>query len=60
VVDEKSVPTDRNESVEPREEKIEKGLFSYRLEQLAYARSGDKGNNCNIGEFMQAIICENY
>ena len=32
------------------EEKLEKGSFSFRLEDLAYARSGDKGNNCNIGE----------
>jgi hypothetical protein len=31
------------------EEKIEKGPYSFRLEQLAYARSGDKGNHCNIG-----------
>ena len=26
------------------------GKHSYRLEDLAYARSGDKGNSCNIGE----------
>ncbi|KAH3854593.1 hypothetical protein DPMN_097138 [Dreissena polymorpha] len=26
-----------------------KGSHSYRLEDLAYTRSGDKGNNCNIG-----------
>ena len=26
------------------------GPFSYRLEELAFTRSGDKGNDCNIGE----------
>ncbi|KAL4230889.1 hypothetical protein ACF0H5_011263 [Mactra antiquata] len=26
-----------------------KGTCTYRLEDLAYTRSGDKGNNCNIG-----------
>lgn len=25
------------------------GTHSYRLEDLAYTRSGDKGNTCNIG-----------
>ena len=25
------------------------GDKSYKLEELAYARSGDKGNSCNIG-----------
>ncbi|GAB6019444.1 hypothetical protein CHUAL_001024 [Chamberlinius hualienensis] len=28
---------------------LEKGTSSYRLVDLAYARSGDKGNSCNIG-----------
>lgn len=37
------------DAVESKDEKIEKGTFSFRLEQLAFARSGDKGNNCNIG-----------
>jgi hypothetical protein len=32
------------------DEEIERGSNSFRLEELAYARSGDKGNNCNIGE----------
>ena len=40
---------DTNETTS--EETVEKGTFSFRLEQLAYARSGDKGNNCNIGEW---------
>lgn len=31
------------------EVKIEKGSHSFRLEELAFARSGDKGNDCNIG-----------
>lgn len=26
------------------------GTFSFRLEDLAYTRSGDKGNTANIGE----------
>ena len=28
---------------------IEHGQHNYRLQDLAYTRSGDKGNNCNIG-----------
>ena len=28
---------------------IEHGVHTYRLQELAYTRSGDKGNNCNIG-----------
>ncbi|KAK6975613.1 hypothetical protein BgiMline_021987 [Biomphalaria glabrata] len=28
---------------------LPKGEFSYRLEELAFTRSGDKGNDCNIG-----------
>src|SRR6218665_130887 len=28
---------------------INKGTHSFRLEELAFARSGDKGNHCNIG-----------
>ncbi len=31
------------------------GNCSYRLEELAYARSGDKGNNCNIGRGGQGV-----
>ena len=31
------------------------GPNSYRLEDLAYTRSGDKGNNCNIG--MRKDLC---
>ena len=27
------------------------GKYSYRLGELAYLRSGDKGNICNIGMF---------
>lgn len=29
---------------------LPRGTYTYRLEDLAYTRSGDKGNNCNIGE----------
>ena len=28
---------------------LETGNMTYKLEQLAHARSGDKGNSCNIG-----------
>ena len=31
-------------------ENLQKGENSYRLEDLAYTRSGDKGNNANIGK----------
>ena len=30
---------------------LESGTKTYKLEDLAFARSGDKGNSCNIGEF---------
>ncbi|XP_071947902.1 uncharacterized protein [Antedon mediterranea] len=33
----------------PTESKCETGTFSYTLGQLAYARSGDKGDSANIG-----------
>ena len=45
--------------------KIPKGSHSYQLSQLAWLRSGDKGNNCNIGviarqasfyPFLQALL----
>ena len=42
--------SNETETVLTTEDKIETGSFSFRLEDLAYARSGDKGNNCNIGE----------
>lgn len=29
---------------------LKAGDMSYRLEELAFLRSGDKGNSCNIGE----------
>uniref|UniRef100_H2YEU6 Uncharacterized protein n=1 Tax=Ciona savignyi TaxID=51511 RepID=H2YEU6_CIOSA len=35
--------------VEVQEVDVETGDFSYTLEELAYTRSGDKGNNANIG-----------
>lgn len=42
--------TIQNEEVRRKdEEKIETGTHSFRLEELAFARSGDKGNHCNIG-----------
>ena len=28
---------------------VESGNHTFTLGELAYARSGDKGNNCNIG-----------
>lgn len=36
-------------STSVRSEDIPGGVHTYRLEDLAYTRSGDKGNNCNIG-----------
>lgn len=50
-------PVQRNQQTRLNEEevrrkdevKIEKGSHSFRLEELAFARSGDKGNDCNIG-----------
>ena len=45
----KHVESDDGEIVVSEQDQVEAGLFSFRLEELAYARSGDKGNNCNIG-----------
>ena len=39
------------------EDVIERGAFSFRLEDLAFARSGDKGNHCNIGRLLVFIHC---
>lgn len=47
-----SVPTAeyKPQSEDNKEEKpLSKGNQSYRLEDLAFTRSGDKGNTCNIG-----------
>ena len=33
---------------------LRKGQCTYRLEQLAYLRSGDKGNTANIGTRLHA------
>ena len=49
----KSVPTAeyKPQSEDNKEEKpVSKGNQSYRLEDLAFTRSGDKGNTCNIGK----------
>ena len=48
-----SVPTAeyKPQSEDNKEEKpLSKGNQSYRLEDLAFTRSGDKGNTCNIGK----------
>ena len=39
------------ESLEGKEINLPTGDFCYRLEDLAYTRSGDKGNHCNIGVY---------
>ena len=36
-----------------KQTEVTKGSHTYRLEDLAYTRSGDKGNNCNIGGCMK-------
>jgi hypothetical protein len=46
-----AAPQAIKETAEPvANETLETGSYSFRLEELAYARSGDKGNNCNIGK----------
>lgn len=35
---------------------VPKGSHTYRLEDLAYTRSGDKGNNCNIGQYVGLLV----
>ncbi|XP_076319411.1 uncharacterized protein LOC143230179 [Tachypleus tridentatus] len=50
-------PSDKNEETFSDELQVEsvedsvhpEGQFTYRLEELAYTRSGDKGDTCNIG-----------
>lgn len=37
------------ENKQCRDIELPTGDSSYRLEELAYTRSGDKGNDCNIG-----------
>lgn len=49
-----SVPTaDYVKNTQPstpeKSEPVQSGKCTYRLEELAYTRSGDKGNTCNIG-----------
>ena len=39
-------------SSESDDNQVEQGESSFRLEDLAYTRSGDKGNNCNIGKYL--------
>jgi len=34
---------------------VQTGTHSFRLEDLAFARSGDKGNASNIGEIPQVV-----
>ena len=41
--------TAENESQENINANLTPGDKTYKLEELAYARSGDKGNSCNIG-----------
>ena len=36
--------------------KLDTGCHSYRLEQLAFLRSGDKGNSANIGRVPESLI----
>ena len=39
---------------------LPRGTNTYRLEDIAYTRSGDKGNNCNIGNhhiYSLPLIC---
>jgi hypothetical protein len=41
--------TDQDPEIEEIIKDLKRGTYSYTLEDLAYARSGDKGNSCNIG-----------
>ena len=38
-------------------EEVLTGSHSFRLEDLAYTRSGDKGNNVNVGEIHVSKYC---
>ena len=43
--------SDNNDTLDTdiAESNVERGSHNYTIEQLAFTRSGDKGNNCNIG-----------
>ena len=45
-----SSSSDRDTESGRENQAVKNGNYSFRLEELAYTRSGDKGNNCNIGE----------
>ncbi|XP_019621533.1 PREDICTED: uncharacterized protein LOC109467868 [Branchiostoma belcheri] len=50
MVDDHGVEVQQQEPLPAGEtEAVESGSCTYRLEDLAYTRSGDKGNSCNIG-----------
>ena len=51
VISEKTGNQDESCDTEANAIHLETGTKTYKLEDLAYARSGDKGNSCNIGEF---------
>ena len=39
---------------------LQSGTHTYRLEDLAYTRSGDKGNSVNIGTILKALNFISY
>jgi hypothetical protein len=46
-----STDSDNNIETEEKATDLRRGQCTYRLEQLAYLRSGDKGNTANIGYY---------
>ena len=44
-----SVHSESDSRVHDGEGAVERGTYTYTVHQLAYTRSGDKGDNCNIG-----------
>jgi len=56
-----SVQGSKGQSQAPLTTELHHGTHIYRLEDMAYTRSGDKGNNCNIGNtFYNGFVVRIY
>ena len=55
IIEERPLETDVGTPPVQQAIPVEKGQFSFRLEDLAFARSGDKGNHCNIGKWLLIV-----
>lgn len=53
-------PGEQSRNINSNRSKCQKGSNSIPLKELAYARSGDKGDTSNIGETMSTVDYCNY